>query len=47
MAQCSQSASVSSSANGELKKDRKVAVITGITGQVTFPHPAADCYAVT
>uniref|UniRef100_A0A3Q3MK35 GDP-mannose 4,6-dehydratase n=1 Tax=Labrus bergylta TaxID=56723 RepID=A0A3Q3MK35_9LABR len=33
MAQCSESADVSSAVNGEPKKERKVAVITGITGQ--------------
>ncbi|KAK5869464.1 hypothetical protein PBY51_024177 [Eleginops maclovinus] len=33
MAMCSEPASVSSEVKGELKKERKVAVITGITGQ--------------
>uniref|UniRef100_A0AAQ5ZA21 GDP-mannose 4,6-dehydratase n=1 Tax=Amphiprion ocellaris TaxID=80972 RepID=A0AAQ5ZA21_AMPOC len=33
MAQCSEPATVSSAVNGELKRERKVAVITGITGQ--------------
>ncbi|KAK1896938.1 GDP-mannose 46 dehydratase, partial [Dissostichus eleginoides] len=33
MALCSEPASVSSEVKGELKKERKVAVITGITGQ--------------
>uniref|UniRef100_A0A672FK99 GDP-mannose 4,6-dehydratase n=1 Tax=Salarias fasciatus TaxID=181472 RepID=A0A672FK99_SALFA len=33
MAQCSEAASVSSAVNGEPRKERKVAVITGITGQ--------------
>lgn len=36
MAQCSEAAHVSSALNGEQKRERKVAVITGITGQVTF-----------
>ncbi|KAI9526541.1 hypothetical protein NQZ68_038625 [Dissostichus eleginoides] len=35
MALCSEPASVSSEVKGELKKERKVAVITGITGQET------------
>ncbi|XP_035509450.1 GDP-mannose 4,6 dehydratase-like [Morone saxatilis] len=34
MAQCSGSADGSSAVNGEPSKERKVAVITGITGQV-------------
>ena len=34
MAQCSQSADVAPAVNGEVKKRRNVAVITGITGQV-------------
>uniref|UniRef100_A0A7N6BNY9 GDP-mannose 4,6 dehydratase n=1 Tax=Anabas testudineus TaxID=64144 RepID=A0A7N6BNY9_ANATE len=33
MAQCSEAAHVSSALNGEQKRERKVAVITGITGQ--------------
>ncbi len=43
MAQCSEAANVSSAFNGEPKK-RNVAVITGITGQVTsLIHNAASC----
>ncbi|XP_053179023.1 GDP-mannose 4,6 dehydratase-like [Scomber japonicus] len=34
MAESLEDATVSSAVNGEMKKERKVAVITGITGQV-------------
>eukprot|EP00064_Thunnus_orientalis_P007661 superscaffoldBa00000864_g7683 len=42
MAQCSEPATVSSAVNGELKKERKVAVITGITGQTTLSTASTD-----
>ena len=45
MALCSEPADVSSAVHGELKKERKVAVITGITGQVR-PEPASSIYTV-
>lgn len=37
MAQCGENANASSAVNGDKKAKRKVAVITGITGQVTLP----------
>ena len=42
MAQCSEPASASSAMNGEPRRERKVAVITGITGQVTFLSQPSD-----